>query len=99
MRGHRRIGDSQDIDLDVVFEIEALARIALTRARFEEALALLTEHEHKFPAGIQRGERELLIVRALLGTSNRGVKSLFLCNRLKGKHRDSSSVIGQAAAA
>ncbi|CAN5188799.1 hypothetical protein BH11MYX1_BH11MYX1_54990 [soil metagenome] len=27
------------------------------------------------------------------------VKSLFLCNRLKGKHRDSSSVIGQAAAA
>jgi hypothetical protein len=47
------------------------ARISLVRARFDEAIGLLAEHETRFPRGPMRGERELLYVRALLGTSNR----------------------------
>jgi outer membrane protein assembly factor BamD (BamD/ComL family) len=47
------------------------ARIALARSRFDEAFSLLAQHEKRFPAGSLRSQRELLIVRALLGTSNR----------------------------
>lgn len=49
----------------------ARARVSLARARFDEALALLARHEERFPRGDHRSERELLIVRALIGTSDR----------------------------
>lgn len=47
------------------------AKLALARTRFDEALALLMQHERRFPNGALRGRRELLIVRALLGRSDR----------------------------
>jgi hypothetical protein len=62
------IGDAASPSEDVLIE---RARMSLARARFDEALALLTEHEQRFAAGVLRGERELLIVRALIGTNRR----------------------------
>jgi RNA polymerase sigma-70 factor (ECF subfamily) len=38
------------------------ANVALARARFDEALALLTRHEREFARGARRGARELLFV-------------------------------------
>jgi hypothetical protein len=52
-------------------EVIERARIALARARFEDALRLLADDEQRFPADTRRGERDLLFVRALLGSSNR----------------------------
>ncbi|MCX5746453.1 MAG: hypothetical protein NT062_28585 [Proteobacteria bacterium] len=40
-----------------------------------------------------------LMVTGFVLQQREPVKSLFLCDCLKGEHRDSSSVIGQAAAA
>ncbi|MFT3695081.1 MAG: outer membrane protein assembly factor BamD [Kofleriaceae bacterium] len=59
------------VEVDTEDMVIERAKVALARAQFDEALKLLSEHEKRFPQGPMRSERELLIVRALLGTSDR----------------------------
>jgi hypothetical protein len=63
------------------------ARLALARAQFGEALKLLFEHERQFSGGAFRSERELLIVRGLLGTSDRAA-ALERADRLRRDRPD-----------
>jgi hypothetical protein len=63
------------------------ARVALARSRFEDALALLLADERRWPAAPTRSTRELLIVRAYLGTSDRAA-AIERATRLHHTHPD-----------
>jgi hypothetical protein len=74
------VGDAEDVVIE-------RARIALARSQFDDALKLLSEHEQRFPNGPLRSERELLFVRALLGTSDRA-SAIERAQRLRRAHPD-----------
>jgi hypothetical protein len=67
------------------------AKIALARSRFDEALALLKEHEKRFARGPLRSQRELLFIRALLGRSDRAT-ALERADRLRHDFPDDPSL-------